>query len=133
MKKLIKIVIALLLAPTLMAGEVKLAWDWEPLPDSDNTNSPNFILTGIRPFSTITNTVSINAGTNKTATIIDLIPGIWTFNAKAVMTNGVSSGPSSSVAVEVPPAPTNMRTIALQYSATVSNFVDVGFFKVRFP
>lgn len=62
--------------------------------------------------------------------VFDLSPGMWWFGAKAVA-GGAESKLSNVVAVEVPKPPAQMRTIAVQYSYTLTNFYDLGFFKLR--
>ena len=45
----------------------------------------------------------------------------------------IESVPSNTVTAEVPVPPPNMRTVVLQYSGTLTNWQDVGFFKLRLP
>ena len=49
------------------------------------------------------------------------------------MKDGISSDFSNIVIVEVPYASGSFRTVVLQFSGTLTNFYDVGFFKLRIP
>lgn len=125
-----KTIIALLFAcSSLLASDVPLAWDASETPGCTyrlycHTNSLSYDLR--------TNAVlKVNAGTNLTARA-ECQPGKWYFWATALK-DGLESDFSNMVIAEVPKAPGQMRTIVLQYSATLTNFVDAGFIKVRIP
>jgi hypothetical protein len=66
-------------------------------------------------------------------TVSGLLAGNWWFAVAARDTNGIQSLLSNVLQIEVPKPPLNMRTVVLQYSGTLSNFYDVGFFKLRLP
>lgn len=124
--------LALLLATASAAhcGSLKLAWDPSPTPGVTYRiyahNSP--IGTNLAPA-----VVKLDAGTNLTAQVSNLAPGQWHFVATAVK-EGIESEPSNELATEVPAKPANMRTVTLQWSATVTgtNWLDAGFFRVKF-
>jgi hypothetical protein len=108
------------------AGNVRLAWD--PSPDTNvvsyaiyaGTNSGNYF-------------IRLAVGTNLTCTVSNLSAYRWYFVATAATVEGIESLPSNEVQCEVPKAPANMRTVVLQYGNTLTNFYDVGFFKLRLP
>jgi len=142
-------------ALTSMASDIKLAWDASP-----TTGVPNYVLyasTNIRPIvgvvradEPVTNyvlyastnilsatnltsaTVRLNVGTNLTATVERIQAGQWSFAATA-MKDGLESDPSNILIADVPQPPARMRTVVVQYSGTLTNFYDVGFFRLRLP
>lgn len=121
MKQLILTLIPL----TLCAGDIQLAWD--PSPD---TGVQAYILyASTNNFQTVA--TNVNVGTNLTAKIIDLPPGTWYFAATALGTNQLESSYSNFVIADVHNPPNNLRVVVLQYSTTITNFTDAGFFKVR--
>jgi hypothetical protein len=112
-------------------GEIKLAWNASP-----SANVTGYFLYAHTNALTDTNfsyTIRADAGTNLTATIQNIASGQWYFAATARDTNGVESLLSNVLPYEIPKPPANMRTVILQYSGSVTNFQDVGFFKLRFP
>lgn len=113
-------------------GTVTLAWDPSPALGVSyrlyaHTNS-------ISETNLPAALVRTDAGTNLTATVKGLSGGVWYFAATAYTTNGTESVPSENLAFEVPKPPQNMRTVILQWSATVdgTNWLDAGYFKVKF-
>lgn len=129
MKKLLLIG---LLALNSFAGDIKFSWDPSP-----TTNVTGYTLYAHTNYITELNKtnclVKVNVGTNLTATLEDFtLNGIWYFGATATK-EGLESKLSNIISLEVPQPPTNMRTVVLQYSGTLTNFYDVGFFKLRLP
>lgn len=118
------------LAPAAQAGSVSLVWDASP--DSSVTNYTLYACTNTIG-TNLSAAVTVEVGTNLTARIEDLLPGRWSFYVTAMAAYRIQSLPSNVVQAEVPAAPTNMRTVVLQYSGTLTNFYDVGFFKLRLP
>jgi hypothetical protein len=113
------------------AQTVRLAWD--PSPSPGVTNYVLYASTNeLSATNLMTATTNLPCGTNLTATVTDLSAGNWWFVATA-WAGGVESLPSNVLQVQVPTPPANMRTVVLQYSGTLSNFYDVGFFKLRLP
>lgn len=114
----------------LLASDLKLAWDASPTP-----GITNYVLYASTNTLTATNLpsaqVRLNVGTNLTATVTDIKAGQWTFAATA-MKDGIESAPTLLLA-EVPKPPDRMRTVVVQYSGTLTNFYDVGFFRLRLP
>ena len=113
------------------AQMVSLAWDSSIHPGVTNytlyASTNSLVATNLA-----TATVRLNCGTNRTGTITDLVPTRWWFTATA-WADGAQSLPSNVLQVEVPLPPANMRTVVVQYSGTLTNFYDVGFFKLRLP
>ena len=118
-------------------GTVVLQWD-PPPPCNGCTTNLGYRLYAHTNAITKTNLssalVRLDAGTNRTAAVTDLAQGLWRFAATSYTTNGTESVPSDNVTAEVPASPQNMRTVILQWSATVdgTNWLDAGFFKVKF-
>lgn len=121
----------LLIALTASAQNIRLGWDASP-----SAAVTNYVLYAATNALTTTNLASAlvkqPVGTNLTATIEDLKPGRWWF-AATCQAEGVESGPSNVLLVDVPQPPAAMRTIVVQYSGTLTNFYDVGFFRLRLP
>jgi len=113
------------------AAQARLAWDASP-----TEGVTNYVLhawTNSAAAASFTNAlVHVNAGTNLTAMIEALQPGQWSFTVTA-QKDGLESDPSNLLMVEVPQAPARMRTVAIQYSGALTNFCDVGFFRLRLP
>jgi len=134
-RKLVALAAALLLSFTVWAepGEVNLAWDASTTPGVQyRLYAAPFILS-------VTNLplalVKLDAGTNRTAQLAALAAGTWHFVATSYfVTNNIESVPSNQVTVQVPAPPPNMRTVVLQWNATVSgtNWLETGFFRIKF-
>jgi hypothetical protein len=112
------------------AQSIPLGWDKSPSPGVTNyvlyasTNAPLNVANAV---------TRICVGTNLTATVQDLQPDAkWLF-AVTAQVGGLESDFSNVLTVQVPTAPKNMRTVILQYSNTLTNWQDVGFFKLRLP
>jgi hypothetical protein len=122
-----------LLASTCPGQTVKFAWD----PPTNSTQPLTYWLyastNALSDATILSATTNLPANTNLTATISDLLATHWWFAAASRDTNGIQSVLSNVLQVEVPKPPLNMRTVVLQYSGTLSNFYDVGFFKLRLP
>lgn len=127
-------ILALLLVSGLLplqAQTIRLAWD-----ASTTSGTTNYILYAHTNTLTATNlssaAVRLNVGTNLTGTVENLRAGRWWFATTAQIT-AVESLPSNVHIEEVPNPPAAMRTVVLQYSGTLTNFYDVGFFRLRLP
>lgn len=124
-------ILALVLAFEALGSEVRLAWDASPTPGV--TNYVLYAGTNALNATNLTSAVvQLNVGTNLTGTIEGLVPEEWSFTVTA-MRDGIESDPSNVLIVEVPQPPARMRTVAVQYSGTLTNFYDVGFFRLRLP
>lgn len=124
----ITIGLVMLVSFVASAADIKFAWDASPSPGI--TNYQLYASTNGIPS---TNYVAqLNAGTNLTCSVQDLKQGKWYF-AVLAMKDGISSDFSNIVIVEVPYASGSFRTVVLQFSGTLTNFYDVGFFKLRIP
>lgn len=122
-----KTIAAVLLASVAGVGAADVRLTWNPSPSPGITNYAVYC----KLASPATNFV-VNVGTNLTCTLADLKPGIWTFYATAGK-DGIESPPSNLLTVEMAQPPEGMRTLVVQYSATLTNWQDVGFFKLRVP
>ena len=130
MKHLLKLLC--LLPLTVSAGSINLAWDAST--SATVTNYVLYAFTNAPAPTVVTNwTVRIEVGTNLTCRISDLQAGQWWFQAMAMAGHRIESLPRNTVTAEVPVPPPNMRPVVLQYSGTLSNFVDAVFFKLRLP
>jgi hypothetical protein len=134
------LILALLLSIlTCGATDIKFAWNASTnAPEFTNVTYALYGYTNDLPDNLVwTNCASrINVGTNLTCTISGIVPGLWFFGVRANAlcgTNSVESEFSNILILDVPKPPTNMRTVILQYSGTLTNFYDVGFFKLRLP
>ena len=101
---------------SVSASEVTLTWDY-PTPTPTNLI---FVLYGTTN-ATLTATnlskaqMTVNCGTNKTVQAVNMTPGQWRW-AVAASQGGVQSDLSNVLVTQVPVAPDNVRTVALQYS-----------------
>jgi len=121
--------ILLLLPLAACAQEVRLAWDASPSPGVHYR-----LYAGTNSVQGLTNAlVVVNAETNLTATVEISQAQRWYFVATAVDTaSGLESEPSNEVMVETPAAPSNMRTIHIEHTITLSNgWNDVGYFRLK--
>jgi len=120
------------LALPAQGQNVALAWNPSP-----TTNLVTYKLYASTNALIATNlgaaTTNVACGTNLTCTVTPAIAGDWWFAVTAVDTNGIESLPSNILPVEVPAAPGNLRTVIVQYSYTLTNFVDAVYLKFRFP
>lgn len=115
------------------AADLTLAWDASATPGCTYLLYAHTNAVGITNLTATGTAVRVNAGTNLSAQVEGLTgPARWYFVATANL-GGIQSDPSNMLIVDVPAAAKNMRTIAVQYSVTVTNFSDVGFFRLRIP
>ena len=131
MKKLLAICCGMTLTALAEPGDVKLAWDASYAGVQYRLYAAPFSLNATNlPLAM----VKLDAGTNLTATVRALSAGTWHFVATAYTTNNIESVPSNQETVQVPAPPPNLRTVSLQWNATVSgtNWLDTGFFRIKF-
>lgn len=127
--KLLVAILSLCAIP-VFGGSVNLSWTASPTVGCSNVL---YAHTNLITQANYTNAlVKVKTGTNTTASITDIKTGFWWFAVVAVKSNVVSDL-SNVLPLEVPAPPTNLRTVVLQYSGTLTNFYDVGFFKLRLP
>ncbi len=123
MKKLL-LLLPLLALPA--KADITLAWD--PL-----TNFPSATYTLYAATNSFTNAagalVTANVGTNTQVTLSGLT-NFWHFRAAAAV-NGLSSDLSAPLILQIPPPPANFRTVIIQGGPTITNFQDLGFFRIR--
>lgn len=125
-----KILILLLLAALpAFAQNARVAWD-----KSSTPGISNYVLYGATNAISATNLATaafrLNVGTNLTASIEAMNPGTY-WLAVTAQKAGIESLPSNILVMSVPQPPANMRTVVVQFSATLTNFTDFGFFRVR--
>lgn len=112
-------------------GEIKLAWDASPTP-----GVTNYMLVAHTNATAVTNysmaTVRVNLGTNLTATITDLAVGQWHLFVTAGK-GGLVSDPSNVLVVEMPRPPANLRTVTVQYGASLESMTNNLFLKLKAP
>ena len=123
-----KLALMPMLAFSVTAAEIQFAWN--PSPSMGVTNYMFYSCTNTLSLTNYTSRIPV--GLSCTATITDLAPGIWQFSLTA-MRDGIQSDFCNILTLEVPAPPAQMRTIVLQFSGTLTNFYDVGFFKLRIP
>jgi len=126
--------IAVLTAATAFGETIRLAWDY-PTNEANKVTFRLYANTNVAPASLTNWLVKLDAGTNQTATVSNASPGLWFFAATAVSkAGGIESVRSDVLTVEITEKPTNLRTVILQWNATVNgtNWLDVGFFKIKF-
>jgi hypothetical protein len=132
MNRLAPIVVLICMADTSIASDLRLAWD----ASTDASRVIGYRLYAHTNQLSETNlaasVVKRDVGTNLTARLENLSVGRWWFAATAVGTNA-ESGPSNILLVDIPAPPANMRMFVVQYSGTLTNFYDVGFFRLRLP
>lgn len=79
-------------------------------------------------------TIAIQTGTNLTTTLISPQPGSYVLYATA-WKDGIESGPSPTLNVEVALPPAGLKTVIIQGAPFINatNWQDVGFFKIKIP
>lgn len=124
--------LSLSLCLSAFAQQFGLAWDPSPTPQVTyrlycHTNS--LADTNLAPA-----VLRLNVGTNTTARLAEVAPGLWFYRVTAVATNAVESIPSNEVAVFVPAPPPGLRLVveanALDLSQA-SGWTNLGFFRLR--
>lgn len=125
-----KILILLLMAAlAAFAQNARVAWD-----KSVTAGVSNYVLYVATNSLSATNLAAaaarLNVGTNLTASIEAMNPGTY-WLAVTAQKAGIESLPSNILVISVPQPPANMRTVVVQFSATLTNFTDLGFFRIR--
>jgi hypothetical protein len=134
--RFVPILLLLLSSVASLAQSYTFAWD--PSPSSTNQ------IIGYRLYAStnsltyparLTAPIRLDAGTNTMAQVTNALNGTYWFYATAYNTNGIESVLSDPLVVTVPVyAPQNLRTVFLQWNATVTgtNWIDTGFFRIKF-
>jgi len=135
-RKLATLLLLLSLSLHSLAQSYTFAWD--PSPSHTNqiilyrlyasTNSLTYDKRMTAP-------IRLDAGTNTMAQVTNALNGTYWFYATAYGTNALESVFSDPLVVTVPVyAPQNLRTVFLQWNATVTgtNWIDTGFFRIKF-
>lgn len=110
------------------ATDVRLVWNASTTPGV--TNYVLYASTNALTFQSFN--VRTNAGINLIATVQTLRAGQWQFGVTATK-DGLESGMSEVLNVEIPKTPGPIRTVIVQWSTNLTNRQDVGFFKLRIP
>jgi len=121
----------------LLGGDIKLAWDANPPNENVTnyvvyafTNSPGTVTLG---FTNVALVAKLDVGTNTTATVSDLQPGEWMFSASAMTHNRLESDLAPLITAKLPHKPKVFKFVIVEYSDVLTNFYDVGVFKLRTP
>ena len=116
------------LALAAAGADIHLAWDASTTPGVTNYAlylSTNAVLS-------LTNYMSadarVDAGTNTTATVHNLVPAQYSFVVTA-QKDGLESNPSNTVNADMPASPSRTRTVLLPSSLLITNLS----FTVTFP
>lgn len=116
------------LAFSAFAADVRLGWD--PSPTDGIENYRLYASTNGIPS---TNYIAkIDVGTNLTVRVEDLLPGPRYSFAVTAFKGGVESDWSNILQLEVPQKPDGLRVV-VQQSFSLTNWHDVGFFKLIIP
>lgn len=109
------------------AADVSLAWN-----PSDTPGASYVLYAHTNALSISNSLVRLFVGTNTTGRVEDLRPGRWQFGVTATK-DGLESAMSEVLNVEIPKTPGLMRTVVVQWSTNLTNWQDVGYFKLRIP
>ena len=127
----------LLCAGRVFGVDLGLLWDPSSSPAVTNyviycsTNTLN--VTGGTSNLAASATTIINAGTNTTVTLQNILPAHWQFAATA-QAGGIESSPSNVLDVEVAQPPGKLRPLLLQYGFDLSHMTNNAvFFQLKFP
>lgn len=126
-----RLLLFLVLALPAMGAEIRLAWTASP-----STNVTGYMLYAGTNSPSITNVAErINAGTNQIIAISFVKSGSWFFWVTAHDSNGVESEPSSTLQVQVPDPPANLRTVLVEATIDLSstNWAEKAFLRLRIP
>ena len=115
------------------ATDVHLAWDRSQSPLPAGTNQLTYVVYAHTNSITSTNRMGaamrLSVGTNLT-TKVSVPAGTWYF-AVTTADGLLESDLSNILTVEIPKAPDRLRTVILQYSVDLTNYVDAGYFRVK--
>lgn len=119
----------MLLGVSAHAANLQISWDASPTP-----GVTNYTLYAHTNTLTATNlagaVVKVNVGTNLSVAVLGLPSGQWKFVVTATK-SGLESDPSVTLPVEVPVPPPNLRTVIIEWSTNLTNWTDLGFFKLK--
>jgi hypothetical protein len=134
--KLLALAILLCLNLPALAQSYKFQWDPSPSATNQVIGYRLYASTNSLTYDTrMTAPIRLDAGTNTTAQVTNALTGTYWFYATAYNTNQIESVLSDPLVVTVPVyAPKNLRTVFLQWNATVTgtNWIDTGFFRIKF-
>jgi hypothetical protein len=123
---LLLVLVLVMVTRPARGADLSLAWDH----DDPGTNT-TFVLFGSTNAGAAW-PVRLDLGTNRVAELEDLLPGQWSF-CVAALARGVESDKSPVVGIDVPRAPRDLKAVVVQFSGSLTNSRDVGFFRLRLP
>ena len=128
-RKLVPLMFSMaLLTAHAQGATVNLAWDASPSPGV--TNYVLYVSTNSLPQG-ITNALRLSVGTNLTASATFTNTATVNF-AVTAQAGGLESDLSNILIAQVPAAPANMRTVALQYSTVLTGpFTNAMFLSLK--
>jgi hypothetical protein len=130
MRTFFLLLLGLALAVSAGASRFGLGWNASPTPGviTYTLHAHTNLLTA----TNLTEAVRrIDVGTNLTVIVEDIVPGRWWFTVTARTVAGLESAPVPSLLVDVPAMEGQMRLLIIQHGATITNFNDIGVFRLR--
>lgn len=113
-----------------LAVDVPLAWD-----APTNGVAASYVLYASNTAFTSTNfhsaTIRLPLPPATQVTLNNIAPGNYWFTVTLIAANGLESDCSNILPVQVPPPPSNTRLVAVQFSATLTNWIDAGAFRIQ--
>lgn len=116
-----------------LCSAASLRFTWDVSPSAAVTGYYVYGFTNAVFNTTNAPALKVDVKTNLVAEVSELKPGLWTFAATAYNADGIESDFSNVVVTEVPKPPALMRTVTLQYTATLptTNWQETGFFQIK--
>jgi hypothetical protein len=129
MRTFFLLLLGLALAVSAGASRFGLGWNASPTP---GVSYMLYAHTNLLTATNLTEAVRrIDVGTNLTVIVEDIAPGRWWFTVTAVSAVGLESAPVPSLLLDVPAMEGQMRLLIIQHGATITNFTDIGVFRLR--
>lgn len=128
LSRAVKTIVGILLLAGCIARAADVPLAWNPV---DTPGAGYVLYAHTNALSLSNHLVRVFVGTNVTGRVEDLRPGRWQFGVTATK-DGLESGMSEILNVEIPKTPDSMRVV-VQWSPNLTNWQDVGYFKLRIP